>query len=472
MASEQILIIDDESGVRAYLAEILKGDGYQILDASDGEEGIALFQKRLPEVVVCDLKLPRADGLTVLRTIHEIDKDTPFIVLTGHGSIESAIQAMRLGAFHYITKPLDPQELLLNIQKALESRSLKKEVHWLRKEAHGKVGYSDLIGSTPETLGLLKMAEKVAGSDAPTVLLQGESGTGKNLIARMIHFKSRRARAPFVEINCASLPENLIESELFGHEKGSYTDAKQLKRGLFEVARGGTIFLDEIGEVSLSTQAKLLQAIESHVFRRVGGIEDISTDLRVIASTNVNLREAVAQKKFRDDLYFRLSLIPIRIPALRERAADIPLLAQNFINVFNREYRKTIMGITPEAEALLKAYSWPGNIRELKNVIERIVILESDEWISPLQLPPELRAGLRGGAPEYPFPGSAEPSQPVEPGRPTGMTLEDVEKSFIVQALQKTEGNQSRAARLLGITRHTLRYRMEKFGLLSPSNNQ
>lgn len=459
MASEQILIIDDELGVRAYLSEILKGEGYQVIEASTGEEGVSLFRKKLPETVICDLQLPRADGLTVLRQIHEIDKDTPVIVLTGHGTIESAIQAMRLGAFHYITKPMDPQELLLNVQKALESRSLRKEVHWLRKETRSRVGYSDLIGSTPETLELVKLVEKVAGSDAPTVLLQGESGTGKNLVARMIHFKSRRSRAPFVEINCASLPDTLIESELFGHEKGSFTDAKQLKRGLFEVARGGTIFLDEIGEISSSTQAKLLQAIEEHTFRRVGGIEDVNSDARVIASTNINLKEAVAQKKFRDDLYFRLSLIPIRIPALRERSSDIPLLTQNFINTFNREYRKTLKGVTPEAEALLKAYSWPGNVRELKNVIERIVILESEEWIGPSQLPAELRSGTPIEIGEYPLPG------------PSGRTLEDVEKQFIVQALHKAEGNQSHAARLLGITRHTLRYRMEKFGLLDPSNS-
>jgi DNA-binding NtrC family response regulator len=454
MASEKILIIDDEESVLTLLTQTLAEEGYQVLTASDGESGIETFVKKIPDLVITDLLLPKLDGLAVLKKIMEIDREIPVIILTGHGSISSAIEAMRLGAFHYITKPIDLEDLRLLVGKALETHSLKQEVSWLRNETKKQVE-DELIGTTPEMRELIRMIEKVATSDAPTILLQGESGTGKNFIARIIHFKSDRANHPFMEVNCASLPETLIETELFGHEKGAFTDAKQMKRGLFEVARGGTIFLDEIGEMSVPTQAKLLQAIESRKFRRVGGVEDIETDVRVIAASNRNLKEAVAARRFREDLYFRLQLIPITIPPLRSRMDDIPILVQHFIDRFNREYHKKVKGATKEAEIFLKTYSWPGNVRELKNVIERIAILENEAYIDVPYLPPEIRSGGASStepAPEYPIPDS-------------GVKLDEVEKQFIVQALAKTSGNQSRAARLLGITRHTLRYRMEKFGL-------
>lgn len=453
MASEQILIVDEDTKVHTQIANALRGSGYRVQEATNGEEALLAYQKWVPDLLICSLDIAKISGLDVLSKIREVDQEVPFIVTTGSGSIASAIAAMRQGAFHYLMKPIDTQELLTNVQKALEARTLKKEVQWLRRESDRKVSQYELIGSTPAITNLTKLIDKVAGSDAPTILLEGESGTGKNLAARLIHFKSRRNSAPFVEINCASLPETLIESELFGHERGSFTDAKQMKRGLFEVARGGTIFLDEIGEISMSTQAKLLQAIENHTFRRVGGLEDIATDARVIASTNVNLKEAVSHKKFREDLYFRLELIPIHIPSLRERAADIPFLVQAFVKKFNREYNKNIKGLMPEAEVILKLYSWPGNVRELRNVVERIVIMENDEWIQVSHLPIEIQTGgNQTTTNDFPIP-------------PDGVQLEVVERQFITQALSRTAGNQSRAAKLLGITRHTLRYRMEKFGI-------
>lgn len=307
------------------------------------------------------------------------------------------------------------------------------------------------LGQTPEIQSLISMIHKVAQSAAPTILLEGESGTGKNTVARMIHATSNRSIHEFVEINCASLPETLIESELFGHERGAFTDAKQMKKGLFEVARGGTIFLDEIGEMSIATQAKLLHVIEDHTYRRIGGTEVLETDARVIVATSINLKSAVESRRFREDLYFRLQLIPIAIPSLRERMDDIPCLVTHFIHRFNRTYNKEIRGISKETEELLKRYTWPGNVRELKNVIERIAILENNAWIEPKHLPQEIRFGKTSE--NYSLPDR-------------GLSLDDVERNFIIESLKKTDGNQTRAAKLLGITRHTLRYRMEKFGLV------
>ncbi len=315
-----------------------------------------------------------------------------------------------------------------------------------------EIGNDALSMSASQSLGLLKLIEKIATSDTPTVLLEGESGTGKNLAALLIHQKSRRAAKPFMEVNCASLPETLIETELFGHEKGAFTDAKQEKKGLFEVARGGTLFLNEIGEMSLPTQAKLLHAIENHKFRRVGGVEEIETDIRIIAATNVDLKQAVAQRQFREDLYYRLQLIPIRLLPLRDRAEEIPILIQYFIEKLNPKYGKKVTGVTPEAAVFLKTYPWPGNVRELKNTIERVMLLEDAESIQVHHLPHEIRSG--GQAARYTFQIPAE-----------GVNLEALEKELIAQALEKATGNQTRASKLLGISRHTLRYRMEKFGL-------
>ncbi len=311
-----------------------------------------------------------------------------------------------------------------------------------------------VVGNTASMKELLDIVEKIAHSNAPTVLLQGESGTGKNSIARMIHQKSTRAVRPFMEINCASLPETLIESELFGHERGAFTDAKQMKKGLFEMADGGTLFLDEIAEMTLSTQAKLLQAIEGKIFRRVGGTENLKTNVRVITATSVDLKKAVQEKKFREDLYYRLQLITLVVPPLRERIEDIPLLVNYFIHKFNESYKKQISGIRREAEDLMRRYNWPGNVRELKNVIERIAILENQTLIEPEHLPEEIVMSEYESTAPFAIPSG-------------GVTIEEMEKCYIREALRKSHGNQCQAARLLGMTRHTLRYRMEKFGLSS-----
>ncbi len=452
MSRERILIIDDEEAVRTLLKEILGEAGYRVLSAANGDEALGLYQQHGADTVICDLYLPHIDGLAVMKRLHEMEPELPVIVLTGGGSVQTAIQAMRLGAYDYIMKPFNPAELVLIVQKALETRALKSEVTWLRDAAVQDISLEDIDAKTGHNTQLTRMVDKVAPSDASTILLEGESGTGKNLTARLIHFRSKRAHYPFMEINCASIPETLIESELFGHEKGSFTDAKQLKRGLFEVAQRGTILLDEIGEMSTATQAKLLHAIENRKFRRVGGVQDIDMDVRVIAATNINLKEAVTQKKFREDLYFRLQLIPIHIPPLRERREDIPILTEHFIKKFSQKYHKNFSGASPEAMVFLRSYSWPGNIRELKNVIERIILLENDARIDMPYLPQEIRS--EGSGPRNGF---HIPEQ--------GINLEDVERDFIAEALEKTSGNQTRAAKLLGLTRHTLRYRMEKFHL-------
>ncbi|QQR79558.1 MAG: sigma-54-dependent Fis family transcriptional regulator [Deltaproteobacteria bacterium] len=311
-----------------------------------------------------------------------------------------------------------------------------------------------VVGNTTLMKELLDNVEKVAHSHAPTVLLQGESGTGKNSIARIIHQKSQRASHPFMEINCASLPETLIESELFGHERGAFTDAKQMKKGLFEMAEGGTLFLDEIAEMTLATQAKLLQAIEGKIFRRVGGTENLKTNVRLITATSVDLKKAVQEKKFREDLYYRLQLITLLVPPLRERIEDIPLLVNYFIHKFNESYKKQISGIRREAEDLMRRYNWPGNVRELKNVIERIAILENQTLIEPAHLPEEIVMSEYESTAPFSIPSG-------------GVTIEEMERCYIREALRKSRGNQCQAARLLGMTRHTLRYRMEKFGMVS-----
>ncbi len=456
MPNETILIVEDESDLAWLLCEDLQKSGFKTLLAHDGETALELFQKETPDLVISDVRLPKMDGLELLKKILESDHHAPVIIMTGYGSMDAANKAVQIGAHSYLEKPFNRQALIFAVNKALDSCRMNQEMAWLREEARKQIGYDDFIGNTSKMRQLVKLVEKVASSDAPTILLEGESGTGKTFFAHMLHNKSSRAKAPFMEINCASLPENLIESELFGHERGAFTDAKQMKRGLFEVAKGGSIFLDEIGEMSLTTQAKLLHVIENRTLRRVGGTENIPTDVRVIAATCVNLKEAVLEKKFREDLYFRLKLIPLVIPPLRERPEDLPILIDHFIKKFNKEYGKNVQGVTPEAMVFLKSYPWPGNIRELKNLIERIAILENSPTIGISHLPLEIRSGGQ----------VVHPTNPDEarfniPDR--GMNLEDVEKNFIVDALKRTAGNQSKAAKLLGLTRHTLRYRMEKF---------
>jgi DNA-binding NtrC family response regulator len=379
-------------------------------------------------------------------------------MMTAYGTVESAVQAMKLGAFDYLTKPVNLDELTVVVQKALETTRLRREVHRLRsqqREIHGDI---QIIGDSGAMRYVLDLVRKISTSQATTVLLEGESGTGKNVVAKAVHYGSPRADRPFVNITCSALTETLLESELFGHERGAFTDAKTQKKGLLEVADGGTAFLDEIGEMGLAMQAKMLRFLEEKTFKRVGGTRDLHVDVRIIAATNRDLENAVAEGRFREDLYYRLKVIPIRLPALRERREDIPSLVRHFLDHFNQELRKNTLGIDTEAMDRMMAYDWPGNIRELRNVIERIMILETKERIGLQDLPLELQ--------EQAAPGSAvAPAGAAEV--PVGsMTLEQMEREAIRKALEQAGNNQVQAAKLLGVSRDTLRYRMKKFGLL------
>lgn len=448
---KSILVVDDEELIRWSLAEHLRGEGFEVDEAEDGQECLDKVAAQPPDLIITDLKMPRIDGMEALRQLRERDIDVPVIVLTAHGAVESAVEATRLGAKAYLSKPFDLREVGLAVRKVLEQHRLSQEVRYLRQER--AAAYGQIIGQAPTMRRLFATLERLEDVDSPTVLVNGESGTGKDLIAHAIHDKGPRSSGPMMEVDCASLPETLIESELFGHERGAFTDARQMKRGLFEVARGGTIFLDEIGEMSLPMQAKLLRALENRKFKRVGGTSYHRLDASVIAATNRNLAEEVKAGNFREDLYFRLNVIQLTVPALRERKEDLPLLTDHFIRRFNREFRRDVQGVSAEAMGLLTRYAWPGNVRELRNVVERVVILEAQDIIEARHLPAEIRFGRQTGqSPTFVLPED-------------GVDLEAVERSFIEQAMARTDSNQSAAARLLGISRYALRYRLEKFDL-------
>ena len=445
--SQTILVCDDEELIRWSLSEHLTSEGYTVVEAEDGEDCLEKLTTFAPDLLITDLKMPRMDGMEVLRRLRQQGRDLPVIVLTAHGEVQSAVQATQLGATNYLTKPFDLIAVGLAVEKALESHRLESELQLLRGR---RGGYGKLLGQSLAMRKLFDTLRRLESIDAPTVLLSGESGTGKDIIAHAIHDSGPRSGGPMMEVDCASLPEQLIESELFGHERGSFTDAKATKKGMFEVARGGTIFLDEIGEMSPATQAKLLRAIENRTFRRVGGTSPIRLDASVIAASNRDLQNEVAGGRFREDLYFRLAVIKLEVPALRERREDIPLLVQHFVQRFNNDFHKKVEEVTGDAMRRLQEYAWPGNVRELRNVIERIVILEADARITLEELPPEIRYGRTAVT-------GATFLLPEE-----GVDLDEVERSFIQQAMDRTNGNQSAAARLLGISRYALRYRLQK----------
>lgn len=449
-----ILVVDDEELIRWSLVEHLRGEGYTLLEAEDGQACLDMVAKCTPDLIITDVKMPRMNGIEALRRLRERDDEVPVIVLTAHGAVDTALEATQLGAKAYLSKPFDLREVALAVGRVLEQQRLAHEVRYLRGQQTST--YGRIIGRSPAMQRLFEALRRLSDVEAPTVLLTGESGTGKDLFAHAIHEEGPRRAGPMMEVDCASLPEQLIESELFGHERGSFTDARQTKRGLFEVARGGTIFLDEIGEMSLATQAKLLRALENRQFKRVGGVSQIRLDAGVIAATNRTLAGEVKRGAFREDLFFRLNVIQFQVPSLRERREDIPLLVDHFIERFNKEFGRKVTGLSEEALERLVAYPWPGNVRELRNVIERTIILEAREVIEVQHLPAEIRFGQRAGGPAgSPF---ALPDE--------GVDLEAVERSFIEQAMERTAQNQSAAARLLGISRYALRYRLEKFGLL------
>ena len=479
MAKEKILIVDDERMVRWTLNEALKGWGYEPVEAGTVLGAMAGFEAERPAAVLLDINLPDGSGLDVLKEIKRLQPQAVVIMITANVMVEDTLAALRGGAYDFIGKPINLNELQVTIRNGIEAVKLRKEVSQMRRERTRQFSFEQIIGQSAAMTKMLTLARKVAESEASSVLLQGESGTGKDLVAKSIHYSSRRAEAPFVAINCAAIPSTLIESELFGYEKGAFTDAKARKEGLFEQAEGGTVFLDEIGELELGLQAKLLRVLEEGAFRRVGGLRDIPLDVRVIAASNRDLKTESEAANFRLDLYYRLSVIQIDIPALRERQADILLLSEHYLQQFNQKLRKQVRGLSPAVADIFCHYSWPGNVRELRNVIERVMILEDTDEITPEWLPRGIMPNEKGAV--EPAPETAQisnegvalpipplPTPPVTPSPlfftlpPAGVALEAVELSLVEQAIERSGGNQTRAAELLGISRDQLRYRLKK----------
>jgi two-component system NtrC family response regulator len=444
-----ILLIDDDDSLRRVMEFSLTEAGHKVRTAASGEDGLRLLEKDAFDAVITDITMPGMSGMEVLAKVRRRDAHIPVIVITAYGTIESAVEAMKQGAFDYITKPVSRDELRLTLEKAFRMRRLEKENVELRAEVTDRYRFESIIGSSGKMKEVLDLAGRVAVSDA-SLLITGESGTGKELLAKGVHFNSRRADGPFIAVNCAAIPDSLIESELFGHMRGAFTGAVKDKEGKFELADGGTLFLDEIGDLRIDLQAKILRALQEREVDRVGGGKPVSVDVRVIAATNKDIEQAVKEGAFREDLYYRLNVITLFIPPLRDRKEDIPLLASHFLKKFNKD---ADVRIDSGALSMLTAYGWPGNVRELENVIERASVLKRGTLITREELPEKLTKEKPG----------VEDIILNLPER--GISLEDLEKSLIIKALDKHKGNQTRAAEYLGITRPTLIYRMEKFGL-------
>jgi two-component system response regulator AtoC len=453
--------VDDDQAIRWSLSEALRMWSFTPVESATASDALTQFEAEQPSAVLLDIDLPDASGLDVLRQIKTQQPEAVVIMITGNVQVENTISALRGGAYDFIGKPINLEELRVTIRNGIEARHLRREVEQARKERAREFSFDHIIGESPAMKKMLRLAAKVAESEVASVLLQGESGTGKDLVAKAIHYGSRRAGNPFIAINCAALPATLIESELFGYEKGAFTDAKARKEGLFEQAEGGTLLLDEIGELELALQAKLLRVLEEGAFRRVGGLKDIPLDVRVIAASNRDLKTESEGGRFRLDLYYRLSIIQIDIPPLRERGDDVLLLSKHYINTIGNKLRlrKQISGLSPEVEAVFRRYNWPGNVRELRNVIERTLILEDSDVITTEYLPRDITgaSGQKAGS------ASASENTPVQFSLPSGgVSLEDVELSLVRQAIDRSGGNQTRAAELLGISRDQLRYRLKK----------
>ena len=445
--SGRILIVDDEKAIRWSLGEALKNQGYETDDAENGKEAISKFLEDPADLVILDLKLPDISGIEVLKQLKEKDADLPVIMMTAYGEVETAVDAIKSGAYDFMLKPFQLEKMKIAIKNALENSRLRNELDGIRKKNRETYNFKNFIGKSKVMKDVFRKVTKIGESQASTILIQGDSGTGKELVARAVHDSSHGPDKPFLEINCAALPETLLESELFGHEKGAFTDAKFKKKGLFELAEGGTIFLDEIGEMGITLQSRLLRVLENKTFRRVGGVKDLKVKTRIIAATNRNLLEAIKTGEFRNDLYYRLQVIPIDLPLLKDRKEDIPLLANHFVERFNREFKKNIGKISPEVERQLQAYSWPGNVRELKNVIERAMLLEAEDELLPEHVPVELGQAQVEGRENH-----GEIMSGVYP-----MSIKEMEKLLICKTLDETDGNKSKAARILGISRQTLR---------------
>jgi DNA-binding NtrC family response regulator len=474
MADEKILIVDDEKLLRWSLRKQCEAWGYHVTEADDGAGGLRAAQADAPDLVLLDVRLPDLSGIEVLDRLKQAGDARAVIMMTADPQIDDVKAAIKLGAYDFVGKPLDFDELGVTIQNALEASRLRTEVESLRGEVRRRTGYHEVVGVSRKMTELMGFVRKVAASEATTILIQGESGTGKDLVAKAIHYQSSRQERAFVAINCSAIPETLMEAELFGHEKGAFTDAKAMKKGLFEVAHAGTLFLDEIGELSPFLQAKLLRVLEDQVIRRVGGVRDMQVDVRVIAASNRDLERAVREGHFRQDLYYRLAIISIFIPPLRERKEDVLPLVDFFLDHYNRKFRKSIRGLAEETRRLMLHYDWPGNVRELKNAIERAMILEEESVLRPVYLPFPITQPRGGGVTAFEHAASPATATPLPDGRQLpalaipegGTSLEEVERSLVEMALQKAGGNQTHAARLLDISRDALRYKMKKFGLM------
>ena len=450
---ERILVVDDEEQMRGLLVKVLERKGYQVSVCGNGADALDFLEREPADLVVTDVRMPGLSGMEALRAIKELNPEIVVIIMTAFGSIDQAVQAVKEGAYDYINKPFKIDEILLTIKKALEERRLRHEVTALRHELHTRYHFENLIGKSRAMQEVFGLIEQVAGSRS-TVMIYGKSGTGKELVAKAVHYNSHRTSKSFVAVNCAAIPAELLESELFGHEKGSFTGAIATKVGKFELATGGSLFLDEVGSMRLDLQAKILRALQEREIERVGGTRTIKIDVRVIAATNRDLKKAVEEATFREDLYYRLNVVPITLPPLRQRRDDIPLLVEHFIAKYNREFNRKVRGFSAGATAALYQYDWPGNVRELENVIERAVALAQSETVSLRELP--LDISILGG-------------DVIEDIQKAGLSLREArshfEKQYILNILEKVQWNQTEAARVLGLHRNTLLWKLQRLGI-------
>jgi DNA-binding NtrC family response regulator len=454
---QRLLIAEDEPLLRVSMADALRKEGWTIDVAGDGLKAMALFEQYVHEVVVTDLVMPSLDGMELLRRVKAVQADTIVVLVTAHGSVDKAVEAMRQGASDFVTKPFSMAQLMVRLDSVCSSRRLQEENVRLQEQLEGRYSFSNIIGKSKGMQEVFWLIRQVAGSDA-TVVIQGESGTGKELVASAIHFNSRRRARPYVRVSCASLPESLVESELFGYEKGAFTGANQRRIGRFEAAGGGTLFLDEIGDLPLAVQAKLLRVLQERSIERLGSNRPIDVDVRIVSATLRHLEEEIAEGSFREDLFFRINTVPIHLPPLRERREDIPLLAQAFLREFNRERGKQIGDFSDDVRGVFDSHSWPGNVRELRNVVERAVVFCRDSRITPEHLPPGLR-----DAPTAP-----PPTSPARPAEPLRRAVERAEVETIRATLAATEGRRNDAAEILGISRKTLWEKIKAYGITEP----
>ncbi len=478
MHAEKVMIVDDERLVRWSLRQKCEEWGYAVIEADAGESAIRLAQRESPDLVLLDVRMSDISGIEVLDQLKKRGDARAVIMITADPQLDDVKAALKLGAYDFVGKPIDFDALHVAMESALEATSLRNNGPTLRGEVRRSVGYDSVVSVSPKMTELMNFVKKVASCEASTILIQGESGTGKDLIAKAIHYESARHEKPFVAINCSAIPEALMEAELFGHEKGAFTDAKQMKKGLFEAADGGTLFLDEIGELSPLLQAKLLRVLEDQVIRRVGGIRDMQVEVRVIAASNRDLEKAVREGHFRQDLYYRLAIIAIFIPPLRDRKEDILPLVDFFIERYNRRFKKAVRGMTDDTRTLILSHNWPGNVRELKNTIERGMILEEEPFLRPVYLP--FSVGESGGRTLFERTSPADGGHTLPNGRALprlyipegGTSLEEMEHSMVELAMSQANGNQTNAAKLLDISRDALRYKLKKFGLARGDEDQ